>query len=48
MLTEEERVHLVERYDVYDLVEILGLTAQDVVDNFDERLANAIEEGLTD
>lgn len=48
MLTEEERVHLAERYDVYDLVEILGLTAQDIVDNFDERLADAIEAELTD
>ncbi len=48
MLSEEERLHLVERYDVYDLVEILGLTSQDIVDNFDERLENAIQEGLTD
>jgi hypothetical protein len=48
MLSEEERLHLVERYDVYDLVELLDLTSQDIVDNFEERLIDAIQEGLTD
>lgn len=52
MLTNEERELLQDRFDVYDIVEALGLTAAEIIDAFDtkvedcEELMDAIAEGL--
>lgn len=52
MLTNEERELLQDRFDVYDIVEALGLTAAEIIDAFDtkvedcEELMNAIAEAL--
>ena len=52
MLTNEERELLQDRFDVYDLIEMLGLTPAEIIDAFDtkiedcEELMAAISEGL--
>lgn len=43
MLTNEERELLQDRFDVYDLVEMLGLTAAEIIDAFDTKVEDCEE-----
>lgn len=43
MLTNEERELLNDRFDVYDLVEMLGLTAAEIIDAFDTKIEDCPE-----
>lgn len=43
MLTSEERHRVWDRYDVYDLVELLNLDAADIVEAFDDLVEDNLE-----
>ena len=43
MLTNEERELLQDRFDVYDLVEMLGLTAAEIIDAIDTKVEDCEE-----
>ena len=43
MLSCEDRQLLEDKYDVYDLVEALGLTAVDIIDAFDYKIVDNSE-----
>lgn len=43
MLTSNERKQLAERFDVYDIVEALGLTAADLINAFDTQVEDCDE-----
>ena len=38
LLSSEDIIRLQESFDVYDLVEMLGLTADDLIDAFDFKI----------
>lgn len=37
-LSNEERILLAEHFDIYDLIEALGLTANDIINTFDNEI----------
>ena len=39
----EERVRLEELFDVYDLVESLGLTAADIIEAFEDKIETSLD-----
>jgi hypothetical protein len=43
MLTSNQREQLADRFDVYDLVETLGLTAADIINAFDTQVEDCDE-----
>lgn len=43
MLTSNQREQLADRFDVYDIVEALGLTAADLINAFDTQVEDCDE-----
>jgi len=43
MLTSNQREQLADRFDVYDIVEALGLTAADIINAFDTQVEDCDE-----